>query len=372
MYMEGKIMSNVPKYEQIIQYIKTLIENGSYKPDDQIASEKELAKTFNVSRETVRKALEKLTFEGYLYKIQGVGTFVSSLLNGSHGNKSKSEKIGIILPISHEYLSFEILSGIEKAYLDTKYEPFVQFIDSNPSIINLKMKYIFSAEPKGFIILPTRELIEDRNFKELLKTNIPVVFVDKTINDIEKPIVQSDNYNGAYQITEEIIKKFGINSAMFFSAEEFCISSVRERYNGMADACNKYNIPVYKEIVGKTEMDKAINKCLKYHVDTIFCANDIVAISTLTALQVRGFSIPQKMKLYGFDDRPISENIYPKLTTVRQPFKEIGEVAAKYLISIIEGKQENKYLKITLPVEIVWRDSVGNNLQTNVRRDKDE
>lgn len=366
-------MNNIPKYERIKIYLKSKIDKGIFKPDDQIPSENTLAAKFNSSRETVRKAIDKLVFEGYLYRIQGVGTFVSPLKNQKEENENKRNKIGIVLPISHEYLSFEILAGIEKAYHKTDYEPFVQFIDSNPNITKLKMKYILSSSPKGFIIMPTVELIKDEIFIDLIKKDIPMVFVDKTINNIKKPLIQSDNYQGSYNITKQIIENTEVRAAMFFTEEDFNISSVKERYNGMYEACKEKNIPVYREIVGKNDIDKALDKCLKNHVDVIFCCNDIVAVSTLTAVQVRGFSVPNDIKIYGFDNRPISQNIYPKLTTVRQPFRDIGEIAAKHLISIIEEKEVNKELKITLPVQIMWRDSTGKEILKSIqRRSKNE
>ncbi|MDN5346133.1 MAG: hypothetical protein PWQ73_637 [Petrotoga sp.] len=356
-------MNNKPKYEKIKEFLIANIENGTYQPDEQIPSEKALAKEFKVSRETVRKALDKLVFEGYLYRIQGLGTFVSPIKGSSSSPMQEKNKIGVVLPISHEYLSFEILAGIEKAYHNTEYEPFVQFIDSNSAITKLKMKYILSSNPKGYIILPTKELVEDEIFKRLLKKEVPMVFVDKTVNNIRKPLVQSDNYLGAYNLTKELIQNSTVKSTMFFSEEDFSISSVKERYNGMSDACKEHNIPVYSEIVGKNEMDRSIDKCLKYHVDTIFCCNDIVAVSTLTALQVRGLSVPEKVKLYGFDDRPIAQSIFPNLTTVRQPLRNMGEVAAKYLVSIIQGENNSEDFKITLPVELVWRDSTGQKIK---------
>lgn len=78
---KGKIMrenSIVPIYQQIKEDIKKSIKDGTYKTKDQIPSEQELIKEFNASRITVRRAIEELCTEGYLVKIQGKGTFVSS------------------------------------------------------------------------------------------------------------------------------------------------------------------------------------------------------------------------------------------------------------------------------------------------------
>lgn len=66
----------IPLYMQLKEKIKSAIEEGTLKPNDQIPSERELCNKYNVSRITVRQAIAEAVNEGLLYKIQGKGTFV--------------------------------------------------------------------------------------------------------------------------------------------------------------------------------------------------------------------------------------------------------------------------------------------------------
>ena len=68
----------VPLYQQIKEDIKAAIERGKYKPNEKIPAEPELSAEYSVSRITVRRAVEELCNEGYLVKMQGRGTFVST------------------------------------------------------------------------------------------------------------------------------------------------------------------------------------------------------------------------------------------------------------------------------------------------------
>ena len=68
----------VPLYQQIEEDIKAAIEGGKYKPNEKIPAEPELSAEYSVSRITVRRAVEELCNEGYLVKMQGRGTFVST------------------------------------------------------------------------------------------------------------------------------------------------------------------------------------------------------------------------------------------------------------------------------------------------------
>jgi GntR family transcriptional regulator, N-acetylglucosamine utilization regulator len=69
--------SPIPIYYQIEEYIKELIENSELRPGDSLPPEREYAEKYQISRMTVRQAFTKLVNEGYLYRLQGKGTFVA-------------------------------------------------------------------------------------------------------------------------------------------------------------------------------------------------------------------------------------------------------------------------------------------------------
>src|SRR5690554_3165280 len=69
--------SFVPYYHQIKVIIGDRIRRGDLRPDDPLPSEHDLARAFNISRATVRKALADLAAEGLTYSVQGKGNFVA-------------------------------------------------------------------------------------------------------------------------------------------------------------------------------------------------------------------------------------------------------------------------------------------------------
>lgn len=70
---------SMPIYQQIMKYIEENIRNGVYQKGSIIPSEQEFCRQFNTSRMTVRRAIDALVKEGWLYRIQGRGTFISHL-----------------------------------------------------------------------------------------------------------------------------------------------------------------------------------------------------------------------------------------------------------------------------------------------------
>jgi GntR family transcriptional regulator len=79
MLLEEMVNKNspIPIYYQIEEYIKELIENGELRPGDSLPPEREYAEKYQISRMTVRQAFTHLVNDGYLYRLQGKGTFVA-------------------------------------------------------------------------------------------------------------------------------------------------------------------------------------------------------------------------------------------------------------------------------------------------------
>ena len=69
--------SRLPLYYQLMDIIIEMIERENLKENDKLPSERELCKEYNVSRSTVRQAIQELEKEGYIYRMHGKGTFVS-------------------------------------------------------------------------------------------------------------------------------------------------------------------------------------------------------------------------------------------------------------------------------------------------------
>ena len=91
-------------------------------------------------------------------------------------------------------------------------------------------------------------------------------------------------------------------------------------------------------------------------IDCIVCGNDLIAIGAVNICQKLGKSIPEDIKIIGFDDIYISKYMNPELTTVRQDAYEMGKRAASMLMAHIE--QKAPLTDVILPYEIMERSTV--------------
>ena len=90
----------------------------------------------------------------------------------------------------------------------------------------------------------------------------------------------------------------------------------------------------------------------------IFASNDYMAAGIVNVAHRIGLAIPDELSVVGFDDAPVAEQIWPALTTVRQPVRKLGELATRRLIDLID-KSEQRTDEAALECEIVVRESTG-------------
>ncbi|MCP4276927.1 MAG: substrate-binding domain-containing protein, partial [Gammaproteobacteria bacterium] len=89
-----------------------------------------------------------------------------------------------------------------------------------------------------------------------------------------------------------------------------------------------------------------------------FCVNDTLAASVYRIASQMGLKIPYDISIVGFDDDPMVENLWPPLTTIRQPISTMGNYAARMLIKALGNKQQTLELP-ALDCELVLRSSTG-------------
>lgn len=74
----------------------------------------------------------------------------------------------------------------------------------------------------------------------------------------------------------------------------------------------------------------------------VFCASDRTAFGFVSALHEAGIRVPENVSVVGFDDIDIAGHFVPSLTTVHQPRRAIGALAARHLLSLLDGKQPDE------------------------------
>jgi LacI family transcriptional regulator len=94
-------------------------------------------------------------------------------------------------------------------------------------------------------------------------------------------------------------------------------------------------------------------------ITALICANDDMATGAMLTAHRRGLAIPGQISIAGFDDTPVSEIIWPPLTTVHQPIRQMGQRAANRLIEAIQMGGAVAPTPELVPFRVVERASTG-------------
>ena len=222
---------------------------------------------------------------------------------------------------------------------------------------------------EGIIVATTQE--KNEQFQNLKKEQFPMVFIDRKPDGMPCNFVGVDNYKGAFDMVEHMIK-VGKKKIGLINVSPTYISSLQERVEGYKDALKKHNIKLNNSIqavsyhdIEKTTEDavKALTKGANT-MEALFVVNNNVAVHCLQALHKLNLRIPEDIALTCFDDMDAFNFSHPPLTAVAQPLEKIGEEAVKLLMKQVEGKNSAPQTRI-LPTKLVIRKSCGDFLKEN-------
>ena len=89
----------------------------------------------------------------------------------------------------------------------------------------------------------------------------------------------------------------------------------------------------------------------------MFAANDDMATGVMWAAGEYGLKVPHDLSVCGFDDTPLARQLWPALTTIQQPSREMGKIAATQLLNLLRGRGPGQLVQVPFSLQI--RDSTA-------------
>jgi len=342
--------------------LKELKEIG---PHQKIPSRTKLADKNGVTRTTIDRAVSELVGEGYLYTKGGSGTYKSEETHPNNGSGLIRDSWGVIIPDITEDTYPGILRGIE----DIASENDINVIICNTdNYIEKQTKYInklIASRVCGSIIVPAIIGKKDITPLKELGKNMPFVFCNRSINDLGKPLVKSNNFYGGFMATRHLIKQ-GYEEIAYISHPKYEVSL--ERFQGYISALTEANICFNKTNVvfedSFEEENPGYESALSIlqnepRPDAVFAFNDKIAEGVYKATEDLGLQIGKDIGLVGYDNTSICEKFPVKLTSVSFKTYETGVIAAELLLKYMEGELENETRTEFLQPELIIRESCG-------------
>lgn len=268
--------------------------------------------------------------------------------------------IGIVVPSLGYHFVSRVLLGIESGIKRFDYS-IVLFDALGKKEVEDQIYKRIVREKRVDGAIVVRLDASDETLQEFAREDVPCVVLDK--NTPRSNCLFVDDAQAAQQATSYLLEKGHRNIALVHGPLEWPV--FRERKRGYQEALDKAGVqfnPTFLCETHEAEVEdgvEATRKLLsvKSRPTAVFCAaGDVVAAGVISELRRNGFAIPDDVAVVGFDDLPIAQVTHPPLTTVRQPYFEMGAESVQILFRRLEGDRRAIERK-ELPTQLVVRQS---------------
>ncbi|WP_169083528.1 LacI family DNA-binding transcriptional regulator [Paenibacillus sp. PL91] len=233
--------------------------------------------------------------------------------------------------------------------------------------------FLHFLNPNGILGLIGVGEISTPLLLEVHRIGLPMVLVDHEDMLIPSDTVFTNNYESMYRLTKHLIGKG--HAQLCFVGDINYSRSFKDRFLGFRSAIEEQAgsvprlsvsddciLPVegfeheqFQEPIKQWAVKRLKAKTLP---TALLCANDMIAIGAVHALQELGISVPEEVSVTGFDNIDDSYRMTPALTTVHVPKESLGKRAVEQLISRIASKQEPME-KLLVAGELLYRESTA-------------
>jgi DNA-binding LacI/PurR family transcriptional regulator len=286
----------------------------------------------------------------------------------------RSNTIGlVILDLANPFYT-AVARGVEDVVREHGYALIIGNSDEEAAKEADYVRLLRARRVDGLLLMPSGERHEA--FIKLVRSQFPLVFVDRVIHGLDVSSVSIDSELAAHQMTEHLIglghRRIGIIAGPPWS------SGMMERLAGYRRAILEHGLPIDEALVvsgsGTSPADLAVLSAagrgesgriateqmlaLDEPPTALFATNNQLAVGAFAVLRRLGIRIPEDIALVGFDDFQWGDLVTPRITRVAQPTYEMGRTAAMTLIARIENPTAPSR-RVILGAQLLIRESSG-------------
>lgn len=291
----------------------------------------------------------------------------------------RSRSIGIVVcEIANNFFS-QAINGIESIAYDRGYNVIISQSRESYEREMIDLQYLASRSVDGLLISLATETKDISHLKALSDRGLPIVFFDRIPDGIDTHKVVVDNFKGAYEATEHLVRNGHRRIAIL--ANSPCLSITSGRLSGYKEALKENGLAFEEQYVQYCEYGGMIYEEVEAGMHTllnlpeppgaIFASSDKLTTGCLKVLKSKGIHIPEAISVVGFSNTDIADLIGPPLTLVRQPAFEMGQAATELLLQLIESKRPvTEFQTKVLEPELFIRDSVKDKKAVTTKKEK--
>ncbi len=260
--------------------------------------------------------------------------------------KGQSGLIGVIIPSAEISFFGSVVHGIENGANKSGYN--VLIYQSN-ELYESEVKGIetfLSARVDGIMVSIAKQTEAFTHFLSAKATGIPMVFFDRSKDELGIHSVVINDYKGAYLATTHLIEQ-GYNNIAHISGPQH-LQIFKDRLRGYQDALKDNGRTVSDALIfaGNVSIDAGRNAIDHFFTmtnppDAVFAVEDFTALGAIKALKEKQVRIPEDFGVIGFANEAFGEHITPTLSTIDQQTVQMGNDAFEMLMQLMNDKTGN-------------------------------
>jgi DNA-binding LacI/PurR family transcriptional regulator len=199
----------------------------------------------------------------------------------------------------------------------------------------------------GFVLSSVN--YNDPRIAFLLEQNFPFVTFGRSNPELDFPYVDVDGFDGIRQVMQYLLSRGHQRIAAIAWPEDSRVGN--ERMRGYFESMQAAHLSICSEWIergegtfefGRAAASRLLDLPSNDRPSAIVTLNDTQAIGALHAAREQGVEVGRDIVIVGFDDAPMSQYLFPALTTVRQPIHEAGRKCVEILVSLMKGEEPSE------------------------------
>lgn len=336
------------KHEQVKREIISWIESGRLASGDRVPTENELVERFKVSKSPVRQALSDLSAEGYIYTVQGSGSYVTDLSTTLvHAPLTVHALFYTESDIEHE-----IMLGMH-AQLRSRRDPSIRLAFQHPGVnadaLIARLRLFAADSPEALVLIPVLGATRETNrrlasaLRTLQDSGWMVMQLDHLVPELDGPAIMTDHRAGASLLADHLLDLGHERIAVLLTHVHR--SSIRERLDGVRLAIERRGLTLpdtalleFDETEVTANAREIVSRLDALDASAVISFENEGGAALLGVLEAAGRNVPEDLSLVTFDNRSFVRTHPNFVTHIRQPLYEIGARAMDVVLAELHAR----------------------------------
>jgi LacI family transcriptional regulator len=311
--------------------------------------------------ERTRSLVDDQTVDRVLRAADRLGYRPDTLARALKTNRTLT--VGMLLPDLTNPLFPPIVRGIEDGLGGAEYTVILANTDNDAEKERVVLRALLGRRIDG-LILATAQREATPTIRELIAARLPIVLVNRTMDDESVPSVLGDDRQGIRLAVEHLVGLGHTRIAHVGGPQ--ATSTGLTRHDSFVESIARCGLDVdadliecahsFREAPGAEAFRRLLRRCPD--VTAVVAANDLIALGCYDVLAERNRTVGADVSVVGYNDMLFADKLCPPLTTVRVPHYQIGVRAAQLVLDEIEERSAEA-VQLRLPASLVERASTG-------------